>query len=72
MFKYNSIVTIFKKGKNDYLMPLVKFTVYVENEDEAFEEAKKWISTNIPIEERTNIFCEVAKVESEIEIFKGI
>jgi hypothetical protein len=36
------------------------------------KEAERWISQNIAPERRIGVFYEIAKVESEIEIFKGI
>lgn len=69
MFKYNSIITIFREGD---ALPLYKFTYYSNDMHSPAKEAKKWINQNIAPERRVGVFYEIAKVESEIEIFKGI
>ena len=69
MFKYNSIITIFREGED---IPLYKFTYYSNDMNSPAKEAKKWIAENISPERRKGVFYEIVKVESEIEIFKGI
>jgi hypothetical protein len=71
MFKYNCIVSIYKKVEGDRI-PLTKFTMYKENRTEIADKVVQWVMENLGYEELENISFRYEEVEENTDEWTNI
>lgn len=71
MFKYNCIVSVYKKTEDDE-QPLTKFTMQMENEIDVIKKVIEWFTDTYGWDDLEKITFTYDMVEENTEEFRGV